>query len=165
MRPERMALHQAFLEDHRQLTRGLAGIRQALRDRDLAEAARLAEELDRRAGPHMEFEETVFYPGLRNKLGSEFVDRLYHEHDTGRSAVAALIAMGPRATPTEAECRRLAERVDTALDHAKSCGTLLSHLGELDEQEHAEMLEELLAARERGRRWTELERHPADDAG
>ena len=163
MKSEKNPLHEAFLEDHRQLTRGLARIRQALLDEDVAGAARLASELDRQVGPHMEFEEAVFYPELRKKLGSEFVDRLDHEHDIGRAALEALIELGPSGSLTEARRGEILCSVETALEHAKSCGTLLSHLGYLDEEERAAMLEELLAARERGRPWTRVARSPIEE--
>ena len=162
MKRENNPLHEAFLEDHRQLTRGLARIRQALLDGDVGGAARMAEALDHQVGPHMEFEETVFYPELRKKLGSEFVDQLYHEHDIGRSALEALIELGPSGSLAEARRRELAQNVNTALEHAKSCGTLLSHLDYLTEEERATMLEQLLAARERGRPWTQIE-SPAEE--
>lgn len=86
-------LHKAFLEDHKVLIRGLARIRAALIDGDVAAAARTADEIDRAVGAHMRFEEKVFYPKLRSKLGDEFVDQLYSEHGMGQAAVRLLIEL------------------------------------------------------------------------
>jgi hypothetical protein len=71
-------LHMAFLEDHRHLTKGLAGLLKSLRRSDAPGATMIARELDRVAGPHMAFEETVLYPELVARLGQAFVDQLHH---------------------------------------------------------------------------------------
>ena len=76
-------LRDAFLEDHRSLTTGLSNLLQALEDGDLREATRMADDLDQVAGPHMTFEEEVFYPELARILGPEFIERLYGEHEAG----------------------------------------------------------------------------------
>jgi hypothetical protein len=57
----------------------------------------------------------------------------------------------------------LIEGLDTMLDHAVGCGTLLSHLDGLPEAGKKELLDQLLELRRRGVRWTELD-HPAHRA-
>ena len=80
-------LTKAFLDDHREMTRRIAGLLDALKRGDAPAAFQFADELDRVAGPHIEFEEAVFYPLLVEARGREFVGRLYREHGEGRHAV------------------------------------------------------------------------------
>lgn len=158
---ERNPLHTAFLEDHQLLMGGLAGIRTALQEGDVATAVRLAQELDTAAGPHMQFEEEIFYPELEKKLGHEFVERLYGEHEVGRRAVAALLELGPEGELEDEARAVLIADIETTLEHALSCGTLLSHVDEQDAEARATLLKQLLDLRRSGARWTQLpERRP-----
>ena len=153
-------IEQAFLEDHRQLIGGLTRIADALAAGDLDAAVRAADDVDRKVGPHMLFEEEEYYPRLRARLGSEFVERLYHEHDEGREGVAWLLAGD--ATRLDGRMRaEIAAKVGTALEHALSCGSLLSHLDDFDEAEQRRLLERLKALRNRSVRWTETSCKPA----
>ena len=68
-----MSLRDAFVEDHRTLTRGLSRMLKLVEDGDYDEAARVAKELDRDAGPHIEFEEKSFYPEVRKTRGRDYV--------------------------------------------------------------------------------------------
>ena len=146
----------AFTDDHRVFTRGLSRILRALRRDDHATAVALAEELDRAVGPHIEFEEQVFYPILVESLGRDFVRQLYREHRIGQDAVGALIAH-PREKPLPASDRdRLIEQLETAMEHALSCGTLLSHVTSKDAAEQQRLLDRLEDIGRRGNRWTEL---------
>ena len=145
----------AFTEDHRHFTRGLSRILSALKKGDDATAARLADELDRAVGPHIEFEERVFYPEVAKSRGKDFTRELYREHRVGQSAIKALVTPD-RAPFTDDERRELVSQLETAMDHALSCGTLLSHITTRGEAEQERMLEELRQASRRGRRWTEL---------
>lgn len=145
----------AFTEDHRSFTRGLSRILKALKSGDDATAVRLADELDRAVGPHIEFEEQVFYPEVAKSRGKEFTRELYREHRVGQSALKALLEPG-RTTFSAAEREDLVSRLETAMDHALSCGTLLSHITTRGEAEQERMLQELRQASRRGRRWTEL---------
>jgi len=147
-------LRQAFSDDHRVLTRGLSSVVDALGKADLAGAVRRADELDRRIGPHMAFEEQVYYPELRRVLGDTFVDRLYHEHALGLDAVRRLIGHDPARPLPERE--RVVEELTTALEHARSCGTLLSHLARLDPATLTAMREALEELRRRDVRWTQI---------
>jgi len=150
-------LTDAFLADHRHLTRGFSALIEALERDDLAEAKRIADELDRLAGPHIEFEELVYYPAVERSLGRDNVDKLYHEHQVGLGAIRSLLERDD--TPLiDAERGRLLADANVALEHAVSCGALLGYVTALAEEEQAEMLRHLEAARERGRRWTELSR-------
>lgn len=149
-------LREAFLEDNRKLTRGLLRLLDALKENDLVAARREADRLDQDAGPHMAFEEQVFYPTLDRILGSAFVDQLYHEHAEGQDAVRTVLNREPDHPFADHERQALVEHVETALEHALSCGTLLSHVDVLEAPAKQEMLERLLELRRRGRRWTAL---------
>jgi hypothetical protein len=158
------ALHDAFVEDHQHLMRGLAAIRDALRSARVGEAVELAEALDRQVGPHMEFEERVFYPALEPVLGSKFVAQLYDEHAVGQGAIRELVSLGPDASLGDEKREELAQRVDDTLEHAVSCGTLLSHLDALGSREREDLLNELRKLRASSGKWTDLS-HGTDRAG
>ena len=153
-----VSLPDAFVEDHRVLTQGFAGILDALREGDLPTARRLAERIDREAGPHIEFEERFLYPIVEQARGHDYAARLYQEHSVALDAICWLTAAegpGPLEPAVEARVRRAAQ---TALDHAVSCGTLLSYLTSLDDVRQRDLLGELLELRRRGRRWRDLAR-------
>lgn len=154
-------LGEAFVEDHQHLTRGLNNILQALHRSDLQWAAQMAGELDIVAGPHIQFEEEVLYPVVAKECGKEFVNKLYHEHQLGKDALKILIQYQEGKTHSAQKLTQLIENLEIALDHVLSCGTLLSHMTNLDEQTQAEMLKKLQEYRNQKKRWTELPAHDA----
>lgn len=156
MPQESSSLRAAFLDDHRRLTRGLLKLLDALKEDNPTAARAAANELDEIAGPHMEFEETVFYPTLERILGSDVIDQLSHEHAQGQDAVRAVLRRNADVPFRETERRILVEQMETALEHALSCGSLLSHLGNLDAATTRKMHEQLLELRMLKRRWTSL---------
>jgi hypothetical protein len=156
MRIEESALTKAFLEDHRHLTRGFAGLLRAIDDNDVKEARTLANELDRLGGPHIEFEETVFYPELATSFGGEFTRQLYHEHEEAYRAVESLLAHAESDRLNSEEQARLHRQVKTGLDHAITCGTLISHIAGLEPRRQQELLEKLVQCRREAHRWSEL---------
>ena len=148
-------LREAFLEDHRRFTRGLSALREALRDDDLAAAVEAARALDREVGAHIEFEERHYYPALVEPLGREFVTRLYAEHRLGRDALRSLLELrgGPLGPKRKDE---ILEAIEGTMQHALSCGSLLSHLERLEDDAREELLRLLLELRASAHRWTEL---------
>ena len=148
-------LRDAFLEEHRRFTRGLRATLAALRAGDDARAIEVAAELDAKIGAHIEFEEMYFYPELRSAYDSEFVDQLYSEHEEGRCAVSSLVACAPGGRLSPAERERIVAQLETALQHALSCGSLVSHLGKLEARKQAQLLERLQETRSKGSRWSE----------
>jgi DNA-binding PadR family transcriptional regulator len=149
-------LRDAFLHDHQQLTRGLAAIGEALRSNRTSEAGELARALDRAVGAHIEFEETVYYPALERELGGKFVSQLYEEHAHGKRALRTLVSLGPAGQLGADERAELAKQIDKMLEHALSCGTLLSHLDSLDPARHEQLLGKLRALSQTPKRWTDL---------
>jgi hypothetical protein len=156
------ALRDAFIEDHRTLTDGLTRILEALRANDLATAASVARQVDVAAGPHIDFEENVYYPQLAADMGDEHVEQLHHEHDVGLHAIRSLITRDSAEPLRDDERQTLVEQIQATLDHAISCGALLRHVTSLDPDRQTEILAALKEARGRGRRWTELHPAPAD---
>ena len=152
----RHPLHDAFLEDHRALIQGLVRVRDALRAGDGERASAEADALDRVAGPHMAFEERVFYPFLAKRLGVEFVAELFEEHRAGQEAIRRLVTVRWVGKLPREERSRLLTQIEIALSHARSCGTLLSHVDYLDEPARDALLERLLDARRLGGRWSGL---------
>jgi hypothetical protein len=151
-------LKDAFIEDHQTLTRGLSRLLELVRQGEFDEASRAARELDRAAGPHIEFEENAFYPEVRKTRGEAYVDNLVDEHHSGLEAVRSLSKLEPGDVPEAAERDRLVLDLERVLDHAVSCGTLLSHVTSLPEDEQERFLAELERYRELAHKWTEL--HP-----
>jgi Hemerythrin HHE cation binding domain len=151
---EKNPLAKAFLEDHKHLIQGFSRLLGALEEGDVTEASQIADDIDRLAGPHIEFEEEFFYPILEQVRGREYVSQLYKEHGAGLHAVKSLL--GAKSDLGSDETEALVSEAQTALDHAVSCGGLLGHVTALDEEQQVELLQKLLGLREQGRRWTEL---------
>jgi hypothetical protein len=149
-------LQRAFLEDHRHLTRGLTNIVGSLERGDEAGARREADILDRNVGPHMAFEEQVFYPELSRILGPEPVSHLYEDHDVGKHAVQKLLEGAGAGTLGEQERTELLADLRGMLEHAEGCGTLLSHLEGLRPERLERLMAALVELRSQGIRWTEL---------
>jgi hypothetical protein len=71
-----------------------------------------------------------------------------------------------QTTPTDAWTPETQAAVhaslQTGLDHAVTCGTLLSHLTVLDEEQQRHLLCDLQRFRAEGPRWTQLHAEPAE---
>lgn len=151
------ALRDAFVEDHRRLTQGLSNLVKLVEAGRIEYAVQLARELDEVAGPHIEFEESRFYPEVSRHGGRQYVERLYDEHRSGREALVALQALEGKRELDADQRDAILFHLRRAHEHALSCGTLLSHVTSLGPEEQSELLGELEACRRRKRRWTELE--------
>ena len=151
------ALRVAFQRDHQRLMRGLQALRGAVQAGEHERAAEISERLDREVGPHIEFEESVYYPSLMPVLGRRFVERLYGEHAAGQRLLREVIGGGGLSAQRR---DRLLRRIDAVMEHALSCGTLLSHLDRLTPQRRGEFYRQLEDCRRRGQRWTQLRNSP-----
>jgi hypothetical protein len=80
---------------------------------------------------------------------------MYAEHGIGLRLIQDLISAGS-TPPDGAVMADLTDRCQTMLEHAQSCGTLLTHLTALPPDEQNELLARLEHIRERGRSWSEL---------
>ncbi len=100
-------LEQEFLNDHRHLTQGLQSLIDAIEQNDVAQSQEIAHELNIVAGPHIEFEEHLLYPRVRQARGTEFSARLLQEHQVARSALLFLESHGDTPLSTEDRARVL----------------------------------------------------------
>ncbi|NQV28978.1 MAG: hemerythrin domain-containing protein [Rhodopirellula sp.] len=155
MKTARIALEEEFATDHRKLTRGFAALLEALKTAHDDEARQVADHIDLVGGPHIEFEETVLYPVVERVEGPTFASQLYSEHRTAFEAVAWLLKHTEKEPIDDIARARLVDQVQTGLDHAESCGSLMGHLTALDESQHETFLQKLYACREAGRRWSD----------
>ncbi len=146
-------LKRAFVEDHRKLTRGYRDIRKALQADAVETAKQLADDLDRMAGPHIEFEERYLYPVVEEHRGESYAANLYSEHSMILQAIRGL---KEAQTASEEQKSQWLRGMDEGLRHAATCGTLLSYLVTLPEQEQDRLLAHLERLRNRGCRWSEL---------
>ena len=136
--------------------RDLAALRDALRGGALARAMMVANQLDRHAGPHIEFEQSCLYPILEKRLGKAMVQRLYHEHEVGRDLLRALYRLPPDARLSTRMRERLAEKAEAARRHAVGCSEALTPLDDMDEDRQSALSERLRSSRSRQTRWTQL---------
>ena len=149
-------LRQTFIDDHQVMIRGYRDMLHALEQRDLAAAARLSAKVDAIAGPHIEFEEQYLYPAVKELRGDAYVSRLYDEHNEVLSVIAALQTLAEDVVPSDDEISGWKESLKAGLDHAAACGSLLSHLQALPDQQQRDYLDAIGRLRRQGRRWSEM---------
>ncbi|TWU55884.1 hemerythrin domain-containing protein [Rubripirellula reticaptiva] len=152
-------LQTAFVNDHIAMTHGYRDLLEAVQSGDFESASRLASDLDKVAGPHIEFEETCLYPEVEESRGETYTARLYDEHAEILRAVVELQSLSDDAKPTKRRVKQWQEQLQHGLDHAAACGSLLSHLGTQSADQQQSLLNTLLLLRQQGRRWSEL--HPS----
>jgi hypothetical protein len=144
-----------FLKDHQQFSRLLLEVSKLLDSNNLEKARQRAEELNKLAGPHIAFEEAELYSrliamGERSISKAELVD----QHHEIRDALRQLLENhAPDADTVES----IKSGFRDGVIHAEHCGTLISLVSRLDEDEQAKSLESLLRFRQQGTPWTELE--------
>jgi len=150
-----ITLKEAFLDDHREMTRGFVKLHECLEKGDWHAAKGLAAEIDRVAGPHIEFEESLYYPRLAPVVGATAIRHMYREHSVGLAVIREILS-ADHSVPEASLLADFADRCRRMLDHAHSCGVLVSHLAGLPEDEERELLKRLLKMRYDGRLWTEV---------
>jgi len=151
----RTELEKEFIEDHQKLTSSFQKLIGAVELNDPKRMRASAESLDKVAGPHMAFEESVLYPQVGRDRGDGFEQRLLQEHQVARSAI--LFLTDHSEVPLEPKNRALVlEQLRVGLDHAIACGALLSHITVSSDERQQEMLNELRKLRSKGVRWSEL---------
>ncbi len=158
MTDQQNRLKEAFAEDHRKLTRGFRDAVAALEKGDLPTARTLADELDKVAGPHIEFEESCLYPAVAENRGEGYTAKLYDEHSKMMKALTEL-----QSASEMSENQRISwlASMKEGLDHAISCGTLLSYLVSLPDGKQDELYRRLEQFRsQQPRRWSQLHQYP-----
>jgi len=150
-----ISLKDAFMDDHREMTRGFVELRECLENGEWHLAKGLAAEIDRVAGPHIEFEESLYYPRLAPMIGATAIRHMYREHSVGLAVIREILSAG-HAIPEASVLADFADRCGRMLEHAHSCGVLVTHLTDLPQDEERELLKRLLKMRYDGRLWTEV---------
>ena len=145
----------AFLDDHRRMTRLLRDVAVALQKRDVQTAKSLARELDVVAGPHIEFEEEVLYPATASSSGPDFQKKLLSEHEQVCSGLARLLAADTEQLRDAQFLRSVEDAIRGGLKHAESCGTLVSHLETFTTEQQQQAFDRLQQLKRTPRRWTE----------
>ncbi|WP_197454992.1 hemerythrin domain-containing protein [Stieleria varia] len=154
-------LQKAFVDDHRQMTRGYQHLLDLLGNRDFPSAAREASRLDTVAGPHIEFEERYLYPEVERVRGDDCTITFDPEHAGVLSVIAELRVLPHDAAPKAESVAAWKQHLRSGINHASACGALLNELKDLPEDEQTALLTALMGLREKGSRWTEME-PPAD---
>lgn len=149
-----------FVKDHQRMTRGLVDLLQIVRQGDLRAAVAAADKLDRESGPHIEFEEKVLYGEVGRMRGLRLEAQLRCEHDSIRNGLVRLSYLNEKDVDDPRVRAELVQTFETAIRHAESCGTLISHLESLSPERQQAAFEQLEAFRRAGRRWTELDNRP-----
>ncbi|QDT02111.1 hypothetical protein K227x_04820 [Rubripirellula lacrimiformis] len=149
-------LQRAFIEDHRTLTRGYVSLLKLLDERDFTGAASEAKRLDELAGPHIAFEESFLYPKVGESRGDEYTGKLYQEHAEILNALVEIRQLKPDANLDDSAIESLKDRLHHGLDHAAACGSLLSHLKALPDDEQSQALRRLLRFRDHSPAWSDL---------
>ena len=98
------------------------------------------------------------YPEVARARGRDYIDRLYEEHRAGRDLLTRVLVLKSDSWRRlgDEEQARLLQQAEMMLDHAVSCGTLLSYLTTLDQTTQQEYFAALLALRQQPKRWTEI---------
>ena len=143
-----------FLKDHQQFSRLLYQISKLLEEGKIDLARERAKDLNVLAGPHIAYEEAELYPRLA-KMGEKTVTKemLIGQHHDALDAVRALMDEPPL---DEAAVESIKTGFQGALSHAEHCGSLISLMTQLNQQEQSSSLEALKRFREEGKKWTEL---------
>ncbi len=146
-----------FLHDHQQMSRLLYSITQLLKADKVEQAREQARELNELAGPHIAYEECELYPRLA-QLGEKRVSKelLVGQH---HEVVDALEQLLKGNSFDEQSLKEIIDGFQTGLNHAEHCGSLISLMCRLDEQQQQESLEKLLQLRNEGKKWTDLSRN------
>ena len=141
-----------FVKDHQQFSRLLYQVSKLLDEGKIEQARVRARELDALAGSHIAYEEQELYPRLE-QLGVKSVTQaaLLHEHADALKALKMLIHSEELDSQQLEEVKR---GFRDALDHAEHCGSLISLMTQLDEQEQANSLSVLKKLRITGSTWT-----------
>ena len=143
-----------FLKDHQQFSRLMFEIAKLLDDEQIDQARVRAKELNEVAGPHIAYEESELYTRL-GELGVKSVTRqqLAEEH---REVLDALKMLLDDPAPNGKMVESIKQGFRSGLTHAEHCGSLMSLMAGLNEQQRSESLKKLIHLREHGRNWTEL---------
>ena len=133
--------------DHRQMIGLALELKQALEARTLARAIHIVEELDRKLGPHMRFEEKHLYRALEQFIGDTHIRQLKVEHDDVADLLLGLKSILKRGS-VPAEIIPLASNgLRELIVHAADCDGRILLIERLSQDERSRLVERLVASR------------------
>lgn len=141
---------QEFQSDHRRIRDLVLELSKAIGERDLPTARHLLGQVNEIAGPHFRFEEESLYPALR-PFFSEYVDKLYSDHDGAIATAQWLVALvnQPSISPTQAIDGR--RRALDLLIHVSDCQGLAIIMERMPQPDLDYIGERMGAARAEGK--------------
>lgn len=147
-------LFDAFHADHAALGKALHELRTELASGDAKAARKSASDLDRTAGAHIAFEETDFYPALKEALSEEEVEAMYREHADGLSVIQDIIGADDAELKDPVVQASFLLRIDALLGHVSDCGDLFGVMGTLSEEQFETLYGNLEYWRSHSPRWS-----------
>ncbi len=133
--------------DHRQVIDLALELNQALEVRTLGRAIHIVEELDRKLGPLMRFEEKHLYRALEQFIGDTHIQQLKVEHDGVADLLLGLSDILKRGS-LPAEIVPLASNgLRELVVHAADCDGRTLLIERLSQDERNRLLERLVASR------------------
>jgi len=136
-------LFQAFKSDHALLGGGFYTLASCVRNKDISGAKSVATKINIDAGPHIAFEEEVFYPALKRFIEESELTEMYNEHELGRALLEKILALDESAELQEDLQKELLAEIDVIESHITECGELFGTMGRLNEQEMEHLYEKL----------------------
>ncbi len=133
--------------DHRQVIGLALELKQALEARTLGRAIRIVEELDRKLGPHMRFEEKHLDRALEQFIGDTHIQQLKVEHDDVADLLLGLKRI-LKCGSVPAEIIPLASNgLRELIVHAAHCYGRILLIERLSQDERSRLVERLVASR------------------
>lgn len=153
------SLQANLLRGHRQLAEGLSGTIAVLERGDFGTAAKLADELDRDAGPHVEFQERYLFPVVEEQQGEAIAVKLYDELGSVVATLMELQRLSSGLSPSATMKRRWLRSLRRGLRHLRRTRPMFACLAEQPIRRKAELLRRHERLRRRPHRWSQL--HPS----
>ena len=133
--------------DHRQVIGLALELKEALEVRTLGRAIYVVEELDRKLGPHMRFEEKHLYRALEQFIGDTHIQQLKVEHDDVADLLLGLKRILKRGS-VPAEIIPLASNgLRELIVHAADCDGRILLIERLSQDERSRLVGRLVASR------------------
>jgi len=146
-------LSQAFKADHALLGSNFYTLATSLRNKDIACAKEVVKKINIEAGPHIAFEEDVFYPALERFIETEELEQMYEEHRLGRALLTKVLALDETKELEDSTQKALLAEIDAIETHIAGCGELFGMMGSLTEDETQDLLNKLTTYRLNAPNW------------
>ncbi len=147
-------LVEEFLADHKQMSRLLYEALAAIKQGNISLARELAVRLNYVSGPHIQYEEMELYPRLKDHYGAVSEEGLIQEHHEIAAGIRSLV-QDPVDDPSDLD--EAERRLQIGLNHAEHCGSLVSVLAGLTDEEQAASLVVLRELRNQQRSWLDYD--------